>query len=77
MTKFKELEAAHAEAQKLQQRIEASPMRDELQPRIDGIMGRIDEAAALLEATPEYQVFKERLHLLTLVLHNVGELLGA
>lgn len=77
MTKFKELEAAQVEAQKLQRRIEASPLRDQLQPRVNHIMDSIDEAAELLEATPEYHVFRDRLHTLSLVLQEAGELLGA
>lgn len=49
----------------------------QLQPRIDHIMDGIDEAAAVLEATPEYQVFRDRLHALALVLQEAGDLLGA
>lgn len=77
MTRLKELEDAQSAAMELQQRIEASPLRDQLQPRIDHIMDGIDEAATLLEATPEYQVFRDRLHALALVLQEVGELLEA
>jgi len=77
MTRLKELEEAQEAAQELQRRIEASSLRDQLQPRIDHIMDGIDEAAALLEATPEYQVFRDRLHVLALVLQEAGDLLEA
>lgn len=40
-------------------------------------MTGIDEVAALLEATPEYQVFRDRLHALALVLQEAGDLLRA
>lgn len=48
----------------------------QLQPRIDHIMDGIDEAAAVLEATPEYQVFRDRLHALALVLQEAGTCWG-
>lgn len=77
MTTLEELEAARKAAIELQRRIEASPIGEQFRPRIDRIMSGIDEAFDLLQATPEYRVYRERVHELSSVLQEAAELLGA
>lgn len=77
MTTLEELEAARETARELQRRIEASPIGEQFRPRIDRIMSSIDEAFDLLQDTPEYQVFRDRVHELSSVLHEADKLLGA
>lgn len=76
MTTLEELEAARKAAIELQRRIEALPIGEQFRPRIDRIMSSIDEAFVLLQATLEYQVFRDRLHELAAVLQEASELLG-
>lgn len=76
MTTLEELEAAREAAIELQRRIEALPIGEQFRPRIDRIMSSIDEAFVLLQATLEYQVFRDRLHELAAVLQEASELLG-
>lgn len=76
MTTLEELEAAREAAIELQRRIEASLIDEQFRPRIDRIMSSIDEAFDLLQDTPEYQVFRDRLHELSSVLEEAAELLG-
>lgn len=76
MTTFEELATAQEAAREIQRRIEASPVGEQFRPRIDHIMSSIDEAFDLLQDTPEYQVFRDRLHELAAVLQEAAELLG-
>ena len=76
MTTLEELEAAREAAIELQRRIETSPIGEQFQPRIDRIMSSIDEAFDFLQVTPEYQVFRDRLHELSSALQEASELLG-
>lgn len=77
MTTLEELETAREAAKELRERIEASPIGEQFQPRIDRIMSGIDEAFDLLQATPECRVYRERVHELSSVLQEAAELLGA
>lgn len=76
MTTLEELEAAREAAIELQRRIEGLPIGEQFRPRIDRIMSNIDEAFDFLQVTPEYQVFRDRLHELSSVLQEASELLG-
>lgn len=76
MTTFEELATAQEAARELQRRMEASPIGEQFQPRIDRIMSSIDEAFDFLQVTPEYQAFRDRLHELAAVLQEAAELLG-
>lgn len=76
MNTIDELKTAQEATIELQRCIEASPIGEQFQPRIDRIMSSIDEALDLLQDTPEYQVFLDRLHELSSVLEEAAELLG-
>lgn len=77
MNTIDELKTAREAAIELRRRIETSPIGEQFRPRIDSIMSGIDEAFDLLQDTPEYQVFQDRLHELSSVLQEAAELLGA
>ena len=76
MNTIDELKTAREAAIEIQRRIETSPIGEQFRPRIDRIMSSIDEAFDFLQVTPEYQVFRDRLHELSVVLQEAAELLG-
>ena len=77
MNTIDELKTAREAAIELQRRIETSLIGEQFRPRIGRIMSGIDEAFDLLQATPEYRVYRERVHELSSVLQEAAELLGA